>query len=51
MSLIEPVISHTPAGTSKFTVGQYLQEFKTSWSSFLVYYGAYKTVFRNLPRL
>jgi len=28
-SLIEPIISHAPAGTSKFTVGQYLQEFKT----------------------
>jgi len=27
-SLIEPIISHTPAGTSKFTVGQYLQEYK-----------------------
>eukprot|EP00092_Neocalanus_flemingeri_P032434 GFUD01035275.1.p1 GENE.GFUD01035275.1~~GFUD01035275.1.p1 ORF type:complete len:340 (-),score=70.02 GFUD01035275.1:2-1021(-) len=27
-SLIEPILSHSPAGTSKFVVGQYLQEFK-----------------------
>merc|ERR1719167_2005401 len=28
-SLIESIISHAPAGTSKFTVGQYLQEYRT----------------------
>jgi len=28
-SLVEPILSHAPAGTSKFTIGQYLQELKT----------------------